>query len=180
MNHATTGDNKAKSYDGDYMDVGKEGERIVMDWLRGRPNILGVTDFREIREIQEADVDVGVRLYTGQICLAEIKTDTYLGVSGNILNELLRINHRAEPKFAGYLGWTLRSPAEWLLYYAPNRNPPAIYQGRFFDIRRVVQEYTKKHDVKFTTIRTDTNKTTYAILIPEEEYGGVFKIHETK
>ena len=176
MNHVATGNNKQRSYDGDYMKVGKNGEKVVIDWLQSRPNVLGVTDFRDVRQIQEADVDVGVRLYTGQICLAEIKTDTYLGKSGNILNEVLRINHYANHDFAGYLGWTFRSPAKWLLYYAPNRKPKAIYKAMFADVRLVLQRYTKEHDVGFITTRTDSGKTTYNVLIPESEYEGVFSV----
>lgn len=177
MNHATTGNDKRRSYGGDYMEIGKTGEQVVMRWLESRPNVLGVTDFRDIRQIQEADVDVGVRLYSGQICLAEIKTDTYLGVSGNVLNEVLRINHYATHKFAGYLGWTLRSPAQWLLYYAPNRKPPAIYKATFADIRLVLQRFTKDNIVSIQNIRTDSGKTTYNILIPEVEYNGIFTVH---
>ena len=89
-------------------------------------------------------VDCGVKLYTGQICLAEIKTDTNLGVSGNVLCEVLRINHHSDSKYAGYLGWTFRSPAQFLLYYAPNRKPPAIYKGEFYYVRKVIQDYTKR------------------------------------
>lgn len=178
MNHAKTGNEKHRSYGGDYMEIGKKGEQVVMRWLESRPNVLGITDFRDIRQIQEADVDVGVRLYTGQICLAEIKTDTYLGVSGNVLNEVLRINHYSDHEFAGYLGWTLRSPAQWLLYYAPNRKPPAVYKATFAGVRLVLQRFTKDNIVSIQNIRTDSGKTTYNILVPEPEYQGVFTIHE--
>lgn len=178
INHAQTGTKKPRSYSGDYMDIGKQGEKVVIEWVKERPNVLGITDYREIREVHEADVDVGVRLYSGQICLAEIKTDTHLGISGNILNEVLRINHYAEHQYAGYLGWTLRSPAEWLLYYAPNRNRPAIYKAKFSDIRLVLQRFTKENDIQFQITRTDEIKTTYNFLIPESEYDGIFAIIE--
>lgn len=178
MNHATTGTDKHRSYSGDYMAIGKQGEDIVINWLKSNPQILGVTDFRDIREIHEADVDVGVRLYTGQVCLAEIKTDTYLGKTGNILVEVLRINHFSDHKYAGYLGWSLRSPAEFLLFYAPNHTPPTIYKTTFKKYRSVLQLYTKHNEPKFLTIRTDEIKTTYNILIPEIEFQGVFSIHK--
>ena len=180
MNHAITGNNKKRSYDGDYMTIGKQGEEIVIKWLKSKPNILGITDFRDIREIHEADVDVGVRLYTGRICLAEIKTDTYLGCTGNVLNEVLRINHYSEHQYAGYLGWMLRSPAEWLLYYAPNCQPPTIYKAKFSEMRLVLQRYTKENDTSFQITRTDAGKTTYNILIPETEYGNVFQCHKVE
>jgi len=177
MNHAPTGANKNRSYSGDYMNIGKQGEAIVIAWLEKNPHILGVSDFRDIRQIQEADVDVGIRLYTGQVCLAEIKTDTHLGVSNNIIAEVLRINHYSDHRYAGYLGWSFRSPAEFLLFYAPNRNPPAIYKTTFKKYRSVIQLYTKENPVKFLEIRTDSGKTTYNILIPEDKFDGLFQIH---
>lgn len=178
IEQATTGKDKPRSYNGDYMEIGKEGEKIVIEWLKSRPNVLNLTDYREIREIHEADIDVGVKLYTGQICLAEIKTDTHLGISGNILNEVLRINHNSKPRYAGYLGWTLRSPAEFLLYYAPNRIIPAIYKGRFAEMRNVLQKYTQENKVQFQVTRTNKTKTTYNLLIPEKEYLNVFTVYE--
>lgn len=177
MNHATTGSDKGRSYSGDYMAVGKVGEDVVIKWLKIKPQVLGVTDFRSIREVHEADVDVGVRLYTGQVCLAEIKTDTYLGKSGNIITEVLRINHYSDHKYAGYLGWSFRSPAEHLLFYAPNCTPPSIYKTTFKKYRSVAQLHTKENDTDFMTIRTDSGKTTYNILIPEAEYDGIFTIY---
>jgi hypothetical protein len=170
--------NKTKSYNGDYMDIGKQGEQKVIEWLKARPSVLGISDFRDIRVIHEADIDIGIRLYKGNICLAEIKTDTYLGTTGNVLNEILRINHYANHQYAGYLGWTLRSPAEWLFYYAPNRKIPAIYIGRFSDIRLVLQRWTKNTEHSVVITRTDEIKTTYNILIPECEYDSVFSINE--
>ncbi len=178
IEHAETGNKKQRSYRGDYMDIGKCGEKVVMEWLKARPNVLGIEDFRQIRQVHEADIDVGVRLYTGQVCLAEIKTDTHLGKSPNVLVEVLRINHYAKHQYAGYLGWAFRSPAQWLLFYAPNRKEgPTIYKATFESYRLVIQKFTKDNDVEFTTVRTDSSKTTYNILIPYEEYfEGVFDI----
>lgn len=178
MNHAETGTSKARSYNGDYMDIGKQGEEIVIAWLEKRPEILDITDFRDIRAVHEADVDVGLRLYKGPVCLVEIKTDTHLGKSPNVLTEVLRINHYANSKYAGYLGWSLRSPAEHLLFYAPNRKPPAIYRTTFARYRGVLQLYSKTEEVTFTTVRTDETKTTYNILIPMVEYEGIFTVYE--
>ncbi len=177
MNHATTGAEKARSYNGDYMRIGKLGEVICMEWLEKHPSICEIIDFRNIRTIHECDIDCGVKLYTGNICLVEIKTDTYLGVTGNILCEVLRINHTCESAFAGYLGWMLRSPAKYLLYYAPNRQPPAIYKGEFSLIRRVIQDYTRKQNPRIDIVRTDNLKTTINFLIPETEFENVFSIH---
>lgn len=189
INHASTGEHKTKSYNGDYMEIGKLGEEIVIEFLKKRPNVLGIIDLRDIRVVHEIDVDIAIRLYQGQICLAEIKTDTYLGQIGykrrkNVINEVWRINHNSLPKYAGYLGWIFRSPAEFLIYYAPNciiRNhlKPAIYIATFDNMRKILQNYTKgKHEI--TVVQTDEGKTTYNILIPEQEYldQNIFKIYD--
>lgn len=181
IEHAQTGTSKKRSYNGDYMEIARNGEKTVIEWVKARPNVLDIEDLRDVRQVHEADIDIGVRLYMGQVCLAEIKTDTYLGESGNVLNEVLRINHTTKHQYAGYLGWTLRSPARWLLFYAPNnKSGPVIYKATFADVRFVLQKYTKKHKVYFQTTRTDEIKTTYNILIPEEEYENVFEIYKLK
>jgi hypothetical protein len=185
MNSAEVGQHKARSYAGDYMDIGKQGEKVVMEWLACNPAICGIIDFRNIRKVDECDIDCGVKLYTGQVCLAEIKTDTHLGTKRrNVLCEVLRINHHCSSEFTGYLGWTLRSPAKILLCYAPNwEDPnthiisPKIYRGTFSAIRKTIQRCTKSKPIKqFLEVRTDAQKTTYNLLIPECEFTNVFTI----
>jgi hypothetical protein len=178
MNHAMTGIEKARSYNGDYMRIGKAGETVCLNWLRQHPGVCDIIDFRAVRAVHECDIDCGVKLYTGNICLVEIKTDTYLGVTGNILCEVLRINHTCEPNFAGYLGWMLRSPAKYLLYYAPNRIPSAIYKAEFALIRRVIQDYTQKNNPRIDIVRTDNIKTTFNLLIPALEFNSIFEIYD--
>ena len=48
---------RAKSYSGGYMEFGKMGEEIVLNWLRKNSKILGVDDLRELRVMREADAD---------------------------------------------------------------------------------------------------------------------------
>lgn len=185
FDHVQTGAEKPRSYDGDYMAIGKEGERIIIEWLKTNPEVMGIEDFRDIREVHDSDIDIGIRLWRGNICLSELKTDTWLGTKGqngrqNVLNELLRINHHCQHQFAGYLGWTLRSPAQFLFMYAPNRLPkPAIYRAEFSRMRAVLQRLACAGTLpKLQEIRTDIGKTTYVVLVPEEEYNDVFKIYE--
>ena len=97
----TTGADKARSYSGDYMAAGKKAEEIVMRYLQSKPYIIGLNDFRELRAVQEADVDIAIKTIDGRVTLAEIKSDWHLGVSGNVLFEVLRINHTAPPERSG-------------------------------------------------------------------------------
>jgi hypothetical protein len=170
------------------MATGKVGEEYVLRWLKTRPQIAGIIDFRKTRIVHECDIDCGVKLYQGQILLLEIKTDTHLGNGRrNILCEVLRINHTCHPANAGYLGWTLRSPAKYLAMYAPNWTDAnsgepheAIYWAKFDDVRKTLQRVLHRSPIRqFTEVRTDRIKTTYNLLIPEKEFDGVFTIYKT-
>jgi hypothetical protein len=170
MLEVNTGKHKQRSYNGDYMAFGKMGEEKVLDWLRKRPQVLEVDDFRSLRSMQKADVDCGIYNAAGQVLLAEIKTCRHLGITPNILFETLRINHTSHTDFAGGLGWSLRSPAQWLLYYAPSVE--CIYQIRMSDFRKSFQTYTKEQrgNLKFNVVETDRIKSTVNTLIPYEKY----------
>ena len=95
-----TGSGKERSYNGDYMERGKNAELIVLKWLADNSTVIGVEDLRTLRVMREADVDCSVKLMDGRIVLAEIKSDWHLGKSGNMLFEVLRINHTAIPTTA--------------------------------------------------------------------------------
>jgi hypothetical protein len=170
-----TGTNKARSYDGDYMAVGKKGEEVVMAWLASRPYVIGVDDLRQLRVMREADVDCSFSLSDGRVALAEIKTDQHLGKSGNILFEILRVNHTAPTDRAGVLGWSLRSPATWLLYYAPA--VAMIYQLRFADFRAGFQRYTAvaRERSRQIWVNTDQIKSTLNVLVPESYFPTLLK-----
>ena len=166
-----------RSYNGHYMRAGKAAEKIVMEWLYDRPEIIGVEDLRALRQMREADVDVSISLYDGRIALAEIKSDWHLGISGNLLFEVLRINHTCQPDRSCTLGWSSKSPATWLLFYAPQVQ--IIYRIPFNEYRIGFQRYTRENNFTARITRTDAIKTTVNVLIPEKYFNGidVYKIH---
>lgn len=173
-----TGAAKQRSYNGDYMQRGKEAERIVMRFLEYNSNVIGVDDLRQLRVMRESDVDLSVKLMDGRVILAEIKSDWYLGVSGNVLFESLRINHTASPNAALTLGWSARSPANWLLYYAPQKK--SLYIGSFGAFRSAMQKYTKdaRKQTRIDYVETDSIKSTINILIPWRYCQDVFNIYD--
>ena len=69
----TTGADKPRSYSGDYMELGRQGSDIVLDWLHQRPQVIGVIDWRDVKVVQEADVDFAIKTRDGRITLAEAK-----------------------------------------------------------------------------------------------------------
>lgn len=176
MYKTTTGKDKQRSYNGDYMKLGKHGEEIVLKWLRSHPDTLEVDDYRQLKVMYKADVDCAIYSRDGRVALAEIKTDTHLGKSGNLLFEILRINHTTNPYNAGTLGWSFRSPAHWLLYYGPSVN--RIYRISFHEFRRGFQRFTdeKRKDTYIHFTETDNIKSTLNVLIPEEYFEGIMKI----
>jgi hypothetical protein len=172
-----TGATKERSYAGDYMTEGKRAEEVCMAFLRQRPEVLGLEDTRDLRVLQEADVDCAVHLLNGQVHLAEIKSDRHLGVSGNVLFEVLRVNHTCRPASSCTLGWAARSPAQWLVYYAPSVS--RIYMGRFEDLRQCFQAYTReaRDRTRLIWVSTDALKSTLSVLLPWESCKSVFSVY---
>ena len=125
--------------------------------------------------MREADVDLSLSLMDGRIALAEVKSDRHLGRSGNLLFEILRINHTAPHGKAVTLGWSARSPANWLLYFSPAKH--AIYQITFDSFREGFQKYTEAcragTEIRVDWTNTDKIKSTINVLVPEKYFTGI-------
>jgi hypothetical protein len=157
---------RQRSYNSGYMAAGKKAEEVVLQWLQTRPWVLGLEDLRSLRVMQEADCDCSISLTDGRVTIGEIKSDRHLGVSSNFLFEVLRINHTAPPDRAVTLGWSARTPARVILYYAPSVNK--IYVIQTDDFRRAAQKYTadSRRGTRIDYVETDKIKSTINILIP--------------
>ncbi len=153
-----------KSYNGDLMKKGKTGEQIVIEWLKNRKEVSEVIDMREFRISQRLDVDCGIETVDGEILLAEIKSDSYLGKTQNVLFEVFRINHFISSGKIFYLGWAFRSPAKYLLYYAPFE--AAVYRFEFENVRKLIGKYTSEHEPRIKIVPTDRQKTTFSFVLP--------------
>lgn len=169
---------KERSYDGDYMKDGKRAEGICLAFIRKQPSVLRIEDTRDLRVLREADVDCVMHLMDGRIHLAEIKSDRHLGITGNVLFEVLRVNHTAPADRACTLGWTARSPARWLMYYAPAQQ--RMYVGEFAALRKAFQAYTQeiRQAVRLDWVNTDSIKSTLNVLIPWNYCKDVFRIYD--
>ena len=170
--------NKERSYNGDYMAEGRFAEEVVMAFLKDYPGVIGIEDFRNLRAVHEADIDCAIKTADGRVTLAEIKSDRHLGITGNVLFEVLRINHTCQPDRAGYLGWSFRSPATYFLYFSPKLKK--VFLCRANDLRQVVQAYTKEHRkaVRLDWVNTDAIKSTVNILLPWDVCKQVFKVYD--
>ena len=179
MQECITGANKQRSYSGDYMEFGKIGEKVVVSFLQDNPEILEVKDWSEIQAVQYADIDCAITTKSGQVVLAEIKSDKHLGVSGNVLFEVLRINHTCHPDFSANLGWSGKTPAKFIFYYAPSVRQ--IYRFETEKLRRAMQVYTrrKRKNMRLDVVETDSIKTTVNILIPIGYFNGDYKTYSS-
>ena len=174
---ATPSASKERSYNGDYMKVGKKAEEIVLAFLKSRPDVLGVNDFRELRAVQEADIDFAIKTADGRVTLAEVKSDRHMGITGNVLYEVLRMNHTCIPEKSCVLGWSARTPAQYIFYYSPKLKK--LYQFRSEQLRKAFQKYTQ--DVRkpnFNFVPTDKIKTTLNVLIPISYWKNIVKIYD--
>lgn len=180
LSEQTHGIAVGRSYAGGMMEKGKTGEQVVLTWLRARPHVLEVDDLRELRPMQKADVDACIYTRDGLNALCEIKLDRHLGKGGNVLFEIMRVNHTAPPDRACTLGWSMRSPATWLLYYAPKES--SVYVFRFAAFRAAFQNWTDARRRQESSgnvqigafnmrwINTDKIKSTLALLIPLDAF----------
>jgi hypothetical protein len=163
----STGGNKGRSYSGDYMAAGKNAEEIIMRYLEGEPTVDHIIDCRDDPECQNQEIDFDVFLKNGKKIFVEAKSDTHLGVSGNILFEFARINHTVSNlDFCVRNGWSIRSRATHFIYYA--EAVESLYIVKAPNLRTAMQEYTKqaRKNTHFDYVSTDDIKSTVNILIP--------------
>jgi hypothetical protein len=163
-----TGSEKQRSYSGDYMKAGLEAQEVVLCFLRKRPDVIGVDDLSLLKIMQEADVDCMIKTADGLVILAEIKSDRWIGKTGNILFEVLRINHTTTPDHCVTLGWSARTPAKYLIFYNPDISK--VFVIALDELRKGMQRYTGKFrkGTNISFVETDNIKSTVNILVPQE------------
>ena len=189
VNAAVYGSANGKSYTGTMMDKGKEGERVILAWLRDNPATVDVDDLRDLRPMQKTDVDCAIYNEDGTVCLAEIKSDDWLVEDGNVAFEYLRINHTAPPDKACVLGWTARTPAKYIMYYATKER--RVYVFKTEALRQTFQRFTSKqrpqrgewfnkmNGIKMRWISTDAIKSTLIVCIPLSAFAAAtYKVYD--
>lgn len=166
----TSSQRKTRSYSGLYMRQGKIGEHAFLEYFeQHKPHIL-VTDVRNSLPHRGQDIDFILK-DGNKTLTVEVKTDTHLGKSPNILIELYRQNHNIHTPF--YEGWFTRSGADWLVFYAPTEN--LFY---WFNFHRLRKEYLKwlstlteqEINSRLRAIATDEVKTTFNLLLPASRF----------
>lgn len=164
-------DRQERSYDGEMMAKGREGENAVTKWLVS----LGktVTSVAANEFMQKQDVDI---LFSGDdgVChFGEIKTDHNMSRTHNFCFEIMRFYH---PSGIYREGWAIKSPADFLFVHTPDTGQ--IYCFVFDKLRDACVQYVrdKGKDIRSTMVETDKSKTTLSLLIPLSALFGTYTI----
>ena len=177
----THGAMNGRSYDGAMMEKGKEGEGVIWRWLQDHPDTIGVDDLRDLRPMQKADVDFAIYNADGTVFLAEVKLDQWLCEGGNVTFEFMRIQHNAPADKSCVLGWTARTPAKFVMFYASKERHVYIFPA--LALRKVMQRFTHRRrpergawinelpKMNMRWISTDAGKSTLCFFIPLSEFG---------
>jgi hypothetical protein len=157
---------RPRSYSGGYMDAGKVGEAIFLKFLRADPDTACVLDVRSDKHWQDCDVDFRVRRGTGEWWSVEGKYDRHLDKTGNVLFELFRVNHTAPQQRLYVVGWSVRSAAEHLLFYAPSTH--TIHSIRMLQYRLACANAVRQGKCRCDLVPTDEKKTTINAYFPQK------------
>lgn len=151
-----------RDYNGALMNAGKQGESAALSFLL-QSSGARIEDVRNHPEWQRQDVDFLLH-YTDRVASVEVKSDRYISRSGNVLFEIARAHHTANP--CAYVGWSVFSAAQHLIVFSPPDG--LIYHFRFSDLRAAFQAYVLDSGGKtrVSVVPTDDLRTTFNVLIP--------------
>lgn len=155
-----TSSTKQRSYTGDYKAAGKESEAKIIPFLSWFFPNAKIEDVRENREFQFCDVDFVAQMLDGRKLLVEIKSDKYLGKTGNFLVEAFRRYSSGD----GILGWLYRSRADYIFFWASS-----IEKIYVLKMERIKAYIANKRNLKIQEVNTDNQTITHVFLLPESE-----------
>lgn len=98
---------------------GAAAEDIAARFLARHKAVASVEDVRAARAWQQRDVDYRVRMTDGKVLNVEVKSDRWIGTTGNLLVEVCNLHFTGERGRAVRAGWTYFSQAYWLLLWCP-------------------------------------------------------------
>jgi len=98
---------------------GAAAEDIARRFLAAHRAVARVEDVRAVKAWQVRDVDYIAHLTTGQRMNVEVKSDRWIGTTGNMLVEVCNVHFAGERGRAVRAGWTFFTQAAWLLLWCP-------------------------------------------------------------
>ena len=165
--HAVIGPELSDEYRGDQEEYGAEAERVVFRFLESYPGYIEHRDLRKDSLYMNRQVDFGINILNRWI-LAEVKGDSHLGKTGNVLYELRRQIVSPEGLVRVDDGWSVRSRADCVLFYASSVK--RIYWFDMTEYRRGFMRYTAAMNgqVPVHPCQLTRGRTAYNCYIPIE------------
>jgi hypothetical protein len=143
---------RERSYSGGYMKVGRMGEDVA---------------FAVLKDYRARGVDAILKMRgSDRFLMVEVKTDNHLDVSGRWLFELYRIYLTVPNANAMIEGWSIRSEAEWLIFYAPATR--RLHFIKMEEYRRAHIEAAASGKCHYSLVATDRIKRTLNAYFPKE------------
>ena len=118
-----------------HADQGKVGETAVLEYLESTGKFERVRDVSMVPLHQRRGVDIIAEL-NGKEIWFDVKTDTYIEGTGNVVWELLEKAEESK------LGWALTSKSHWLAIFVPQTQE--ILFARMKDVQRCVIQHWKQ------------------------------------
>lgn len=118
----------------DSLKVGEMGEEKILDYLQQSLTVDRIMDVRGDEHYRDVDVDLVVKMTSGEELKIEIKTDTYR--SGNMYYETLSAEE------TGSLGGFEKTEADYMFYYFINLNTLYI-----LDMNKYRQWFKQKQEM---------------------------------
>jgi len=155
-----------------FFSSGKDIETTVSGWLANSKEAS--TFFGDVLLVEEV-TDLSLQYQSKDFFITtasstfyvDVKQDTYLGKSGNLLAELYQYNCGRQA-----MGWFLSARCEYLIF----ANDNFIYIVDFPKFKEIVVDYIiqKEFNVKTTITKAFKGKSVLNMLIPEECCEGCF------
>jgi hypothetical protein len=164
--NSTPDASRPRSYSGGYMAAARVAEEIVFVWLRQQKWILAARDARDDLESRANDIDFWIETDDKRSLSIEVKSDAHLDVSGRWLFELHRINLTASSEYWFVQGWSIRSQADVLAFYAPSSGK--LHFIKTVEYRQAFLEAVAARDCQFGMVPTDQIKRTLNAYFPEQ------------
>jgi len=157
------------SYYGAIRQVGYQGEAVFEAFCARQSWIEGVRDVRDDPICQRDEIDYIITKTGGFDWRIEVKTESKLDVSGNILIELARINHSGEHQYM-MQGWPWRTASDYIVYYAPTTERLHWWARRDFLAGAYEWVRSRGKALRTLTTETSTERVVISTVVPMDPF----------
>lgn len=120
--------------------LGKIGETVCIEYLKGCPLVESVKSVRSDKDYQKKDIDIVINLKDNRVYNIEVKTDSY--ISGNMFYEMISNN------ITNAAGCFETSEADYIFYYFIHPEYRRIYVFKTKELREWVHKNKERYKIK--------------------------------